>query len=38
MTPEREAALRALEARLGHRFDDLSLLDRALTHSSYANE
>ena len=38
MTPEREAALRALEERLGHRFRDLALLDRALTHTSYANE
>ena len=38
MTPEREARLRALEERLGHRFADLHLLDRALTHSSRANE
>ena len=38
MTPEREAALRALEVRLGHRFRDLSLLDRALTHTSHVNE
>ena len=38
MTPEREAQLRALEARLGHRFRDLTLLDRALTHTSYVNE
>jgi ribonuclease-3 len=30
--------LRALEAQLGHRFTDLSLLDRALTHASRANE
>jgi ribonuclease-3 len=28
----------ALEARLGHRFRDLELIARALTHSSYANE
>jgi ribonuclease-3 len=35
---EREAALRALERRLGYRFKDLALLDRALTHSSHANE
>ena len=28
----------ALEARLGHRFDDRALLERALTHTSYANE
>ncbi len=38
MTGEREAALRAFEDRLGHRFRDLALLDRALTHTSYANE
>ena len=38
MTPAREERLRALETRLGHRFRDLSLLDRALTHTSYANE
>ncbi len=38
MNPERAASLRALEERLGHRFEDLSLLDRALTHSSLANE
>ena len=38
MTPEREAALRALGDRLRHRFADLALLDRALTHTSYANE
>jgi ribonuclease III len=38
MTPEREAGLRALEARLGYRFKDVSLLDRALTHASRANE
>jgi ribonuclease-3 len=38
MTPERRAALRALEERIGHRFVDLSLLDRALTHSSRVNE
>jgi len=38
MTPEREARLRLLEERLGHRFRDLSLLDRALTHTSRANE
>ena len=28
----------ALEARLGHRFADRALLERALTHTSYANE
>jgi ribonuclease-3 len=38
VTGEREAALRALEQRLGYRFADLSLLDRALTHASLANE
>ena len=38
MGPEREARLRVLEERLGHRFRDLSLLDRALTHTSRANE
>ena len=38
MKPEREAGLRALEDRLGHRFRDPSLLDRALTHASRANE
>ena len=27
-----------LERRLGHRFRDLALLERALTHASYANE
>jgi ribonuclease-3 len=35
---ERVSRLRALENRLGHRFDDLALLDRALTHASRANE
>jgi ribonuclease-3 len=38
VTEERESALRALEERLGHRFRDLALLDRALTHTSFANE
>jgi ribonuclease III len=38
MTPEREALLVALAKRLGHRFGDLALLDRALTHASQANE
>ena len=28
----------ALEAALGHRFADLDLLERALTHASYVNE
>jgi ribonuclease-3 len=31
-------ALGALEARLGHRFRDPALIERALTHASYANE
>ncbi|HEV8585688.1 MAG TPA: ribonuclease III domain-containing protein [Methylomirabilota bacterium] len=30
--------LATLEAALGHRFADLVLLERALTHASYANE
>lgn len=38
MREEREERLRALERRLGHCFADLSLLDRALTHASLANE
>src|SRR5262249_36490048 len=32
------AELGALEERLGHRFVDFSLVTRALTHASYANE
>lgn len=32
------AALAVLEARLGHRFRDRALLERALTHASWANE
>jgi ribonuclease-3 len=32
------ARLLALESRLGHRFRDPALLERALTHASYANE
>ncbi len=35
---ERERDLTPLMARLGYRFRDESLLRRALTHSSYANE
>jgi ribonuclease III len=35
---EREKDLRELEQRIGHRFLDLALLDRALTHTSRANE
>ena len=38
MTPEREALLVGLADRLGHRFADVALLDRALTHASAANE
>ncbi|HZM50578.1 MAG TPA: ribonuclease III [Vicinamibacteria bacterium] len=38
MNEERAEALHALEERLGHRFHDLALLDRALTHTSYAHE
>jgi ribonuclease-3 len=38
VTAQREAELRGLAARLGHRFKDLALLDRALTHASHANE
>ena len=38
MKPEREAALRVLEKQVGHRFRDLALLDRALTHTSYVYE
>ena len=38
MNPEREAELRALERRLGYRFTDMGLLERALTHASRANE
>jgi len=38
MNAEREPRLHALEERLGHRFSDVALLDRALTHASLANE
>ncbi|HEV8616322.1 MAG TPA: ribonuclease III domain-containing protein [Methylomirabilota bacterium] len=40
MTPEPldPAHLAALQARLGHRFRDAALLERALTHASYAHE
>jgi len=37
-SPGRERELKALARRLGHRFKDLGLLDRALRHSSYAHE
>lgn len=35
---ERATLLDALQERLGHRFADPGLLDRALTHSSWTNE
>jgi ribonuclease-3 len=38
VTAGREEDLRALERKLGYRFTDLALLDRALTHASVANE
>lgn len=38
LNPEREQDLQALARRLGCRFKDLSLLDRALHHSSYTFE
>ena len=38
MRKAREDELRKLEERLGYRFADLELLDRALTHTSRANE
>lgn len=37
-TEARQRTLRALAEALGHRFRDLSLLDRALTHASMGNE
>ena len=33
-----QGRVNALELRLGHRFTDRVLLERALTHTSYANE
>jgi len=38
LTEERKAELLELEGKLDYTFSDLSLLDVALTHSSYANE
>jgi ribonuclease-3 len=38
LTSGREVELHRLEERIGHRFRDLSLLDRALTHVSRAHE
>jgi ribonuclease-3 len=36
--PDREGPLLALQERLGYRFRDPALLDRALTHTSFTNE
>lgn len=38
ITAERAVCLAVLEERLGYRFRDLELLDRALSHKSYAYE
>ncbi len=38
MDAEREAELRRLEEKLGYRFADPALLDRALTHTSHAHQ
>ena len=38
ISKERRAALVRLSAHIGVSFDDLSLLDEALTHPSYTNE
>jgi ribonuclease-3 len=38
MNEERAAALRELEACLGYHFEDIGLLDNALTHRSFVNE
>jgi ribonuclease-3 len=38
LLPERRQELEGLAQRLGHRFEDLALLDQALRHSSYAHE
>lgn len=38
MDPERRSELQIFAGRLGHVFSDLGLLDRALTHTSHANE
>jgi ribonuclease-3 len=38
MDPARRDDLRRLEERLGHRFADADLLDRALTHTSHAHQ
>ena len=38
LLPERRQELEGLAQRLGHRFENLELLDQALRHSSYAHE
>ena len=38
ITPEREALLAVFQARLGYTFQNLVLLNQALTHRSYAYE
>lgn len=38
LTPGRRQELEGLAQRLGHRFQNLGLLDQALRHSSYAHE
>ena len=38
LLPERRRELEDLAQRLGHRFENLGLLDQALRHSSYAHE
>lgn len=38
LSQDRERQLKEFESSLGYRFDNIRLLDMALTHSSYANE
>ncbi|MFO7295035.1 MAG: ribonuclease III [Caldicoprobacter sp.] len=38
LSQDRELQLKEFENNLGYRFDNIQLLDTALTHSSYANE
>ncbi|HEY7509994.1 MAG TPA: ribonuclease III [Vicinamibacteria bacterium] len=38
LPPDRDAELARLQERLGHRFTDRALLDRALTHTSHAHQ
>ena len=38
LLPERRQELESLAQQLGHRFENLELLDQALRHSSYAHE